>query len=70
MTAAGAERIVRLTAVSQTESQELSVFEIPIQVIALREVQVNIESTLGILRPDSTSPSVSPWSTTATLTLI
>ena len=53
MTAAGAERIVRLTAVSQTESQELSVFEIPIQVIALREVQVNIESTLGILRPDS-----------------
>ena len=53
MTAAGAERIVRLTAVSQTESQELSVFEIPIQVIALRDVQVNIESTLGILRPDS-----------------
>ena len=53
MTAAGAERVVKLTAVSQTEHQELTVFEIPIQVLTVREVYVNIESSMGTLRPDS-----------------
>jgi uncharacterized membrane protein len=53
MTAAGAERMVKLTAVSQTESQELTVFDIPIQVMTVREVFVNVESSIGTLRPDS-----------------
>ena len=54
MTAAGAERIVKLTAVSQTEQQELTLFEIPIQVLTVREMFVNIESSIGVQRPDST----------------
>lgn len=54
MTAAGAERLVKLTAVSQTEQQELTLFEIPIQVLTVRELFVNIESSLGVQRPDST----------------
>ena len=54
MTAAGAERIVKLTAVSQTEQQALTLFEIPIQVLTVKEVFVNIESSIGTLRPDST----------------
>ena len=53
MTAAGAERLVKLTAVSQTDQQELTVFEIPIEVITVRDISVNIESSLGTLRPDS-----------------
>jgi uncharacterized membrane protein len=53
MTAAGAERMVKLTAVSQTENQELTVFDIPIQVMTVREVFVNVESSIGTLRPDS-----------------
>jgi uncharacterized membrane protein len=53
MTAAGAERMVKLTAVSQTEGQELTEFEIPIKVITIRELWVNLESSLGTLRPDS-----------------
>ena len=53
MTAAGAERVVKLTAVSQTENAELKVFDIPIRVMAVEEVFVNIESNLGTLRPDS-----------------
>ena len=53
MTAAGAERIVKLTAVSQTEQQELTLFEIPIRVMTVKEVYVNIESSIGTLRPDS-----------------
>ena len=53
MTAAGAERVVKLTAVSQTENAELKVFEIPIQVMTVEEVFINIESNLGTLRPDS-----------------
>ena len=53
MTAAGAERVVKLTAVSQTENAELKVFEIPIQVMTVEEVLINIESNLGTLRPDS-----------------
>jgi len=53
MTAAGAERMVKLTAVSQTEGQELTEFEIPIKVLTIREVAINLESTIGTLRPDS-----------------
>ena len=53
MTAAGAERMMKLTAVSQTEQQELVVFDIPIQVMTVREVLVNVESSIGTLRPDS-----------------
>ena len=53
MTAAGAERVVKLTAVSQTEQQELTVFEIPIQVLTVRELFIDIESSIGTLRPDS-----------------
>ncbi|MBL6734063.1 MAG: S8 family serine peptidase [Candidatus Poseidonia sp.] len=53
MTAAGAERVVKLTAVSQTEQQELTLFEIPIQVSTVREIYVNVESSIGTVRPDS-----------------
>ena len=53
MTAAGAERIVKLTAVSQTEGQELTEFEIPIKVMTIRELAINLESSIGTLRPDS-----------------
>ena len=53
MTVAGAERIVKLTAVSQTEESELEVFEIPIRVSTVREVLVDIESTIGTVRPES-----------------
>jgi hypothetical protein len=42
MTAAGAERMVKLTAVSQTEGQELTEFEIPIKVLTIREVAINL----------------------------
>lgn len=53
MTAAGAERVVKLTAVSQTEQQELTVFEIPIQVMTVRDLYIDLESSIGTLRPDS-----------------
>ncbi|MDB3859058.1 proprotein convertase P-domain-containing protein, partial [Candidatus Poseidonia sp.] len=53
MTAAGAERMMKLTAVSQTEGQELTEFEIPIKVMTIREIAINLESSIGILRPDS-----------------
>jgi uncharacterized membrane protein len=53
MTAAGAERLMKLTAVSQTEQQELTLFEIPIEVLTVRELYVNIESSIGVQRPDS-----------------
>ena len=53
MTAAGAERVVKLTAVSQTEQQELTLFEIPIRVMTVRELSIDLETSLGTLRPDS-----------------
>ncbi|MAF93924.1 hypothetical protein CMO85_04600 [Candidatus Woesearchaeota archaeon] len=53
MTGAGAERMVKLTAVSQTEQQELTLFEIPIKVMTVRELSIDLESSLGTLRPDS-----------------
>jgi uncharacterized membrane protein len=54
MTAAGAERIVQLTAISQTEIQDSWVFEIPIKVEEVRTINVDLETNLGVLRPDST----------------
>lgn len=53
MTGAGAERIVKLTAVSQTEQQVLTLFEIPIKVETIRELNINLESALGTQRPDT-----------------
>ena len=53
MTAAGAERVVKLTAYSQTEQQEMTVFEIPIQVMTVRELFIDLESSIGTLRPDT-----------------
>ena len=53
MTAAGAERMVRLTAISQTEITESWVFDIPIKVNTVKDVDVNLETNIGVLRPDS-----------------
>ena len=53
MTAAGAERVVKLTAYSQTEEQETAVFEIPIQVMTVRELFIDLDSSIGTLRPDT-----------------
>lgn len=54
MTGAGAERIVQLTAISQTEIQDSWVFQIPIKVEEIRTVDIDLETNLGTLRPDST----------------
>jgi uncharacterized membrane protein/uncharacterized protein YfaP (DUF2135 family) len=53
MTAAQAERTVVLTAISQTEHQKYIEFEIPIRVIALKDIQVQLETSLGTIRPNS-----------------
>ena len=53
MTGAGAERIVQLTAISQTEIQDSWVFQIPIKVEEVRTIDVDLETNLGVLRPDS-----------------
>ncbi len=53
MTAAGAERLVKLTAVSQTDVQELVEFNIPIKVQTVKEVYVNVESSIGLVRPET-----------------
>ena len=53
MTGAGAERIVQLTAISQTEIQDSWVFEIPIKVEEVRTIDIDLETNLGVLRPDS-----------------
>jgi len=53
MTVAGAERMVRLTAISQTEITESWVFDIPIKVNTVTDVDVNLETNVGTLRPDS-----------------
>ena len=53
MTAAGAERMVRLTAISQTEITESWVFDLPIKVNTVKDVDVNLETNIGVLRPDS-----------------
>ena len=53
MTVAGAERMVRLTAVSQTEITETWVFDIPIKINTVTDVGVDLETNIGVLRPDS-----------------
>ena len=53
MTGAGAERMVRLTAISQTEVAESWVFDIPIKVETVKAIDIDLESNLGVLRPDS-----------------
>lgn len=53
MTGAGAERMVRLTAISQTEVAESWVFDIPIKVDTVKAIDIDLESNLGVLRPDS-----------------
>ena len=54
MTGAGAERIVQLTALSQTEIQDRWVFQIPIKVEEVRTIDIDLETNIGALRPDST----------------
>ena len=54
MTGAGAERIVQLTAISQTEIQDSWVFQIPIKVEEVRTIDIDLETNIGVLRPDST----------------
>jgi serine protease AprX len=53
MTGAGAERMVRLTAISQTEVTESWIFDIPIKVETVKTVDIDLESNIGVLRPDS-----------------
>jgi uncharacterized membrane protein len=53
MTGAGAERIVQITAISQTEIQDSWVFEVPIKVEEVRTINIDLETNLGVLRPDS-----------------
>lgn len=55
-TLAGAERIVRLTVISQTDSAESWVFDLPLEVIEVKNISINLESgaaQLNSLRPDS-----------------
>ena len=54
LTAAGAERVVELIAISQTELQKSVVFEIPIKVETVRDVYIHLESSYSKLSPNST----------------
>ena len=53
-TAAGAERMVRLTAISQTDPSQTWEIDIPIRVMEVREVEILLESNIGTPRPDAT----------------
>ena len=53
-TAAGAERMVRLTAISQTDPSQTWEIDIPIRVMEVREVEIVLESNIGTPRPDAT----------------
>jgi hypothetical protein len=53
-TAAGAERMVRLTAISQTDLSQTWEIDIPIRVMEVREVEILLESNIGTPRPDAT----------------
>ena len=53
-TAAGAERMVRLTAISQTDPSQTWEIDIPIRVMEVREVEIILESNIGTPRPDAT----------------
>ena len=52
-TAAGAQRMVTLTAISQTEPARQWEIDIPIEVMEVREVELIFESNLGNPRPDA-----------------
>ena len=52
-TAAGAQRIVTLTAISQTEPSQTWEIDIPIEVMEVREVELLLESNIGTPRPDA-----------------
>ena len=53
MTGAGAERMVKLTAVSQTENPISYVYNIPIKVMEIREIDIDLQNNFGKMRPDS-----------------
>jgi len=53
MTGAGAERMVKLTAVSQTENPISDVYNIPIKVMEIREIDIDLQNNFGKMRPDS-----------------
>ncbi|NCG42820.1 MAG: S8 family serine peptidase [Euryarchaeota archaeon] len=53
MTGAGAERMVKLTAVSQTENPISYVYNIPIKVMEIKEIDLDLQNNFGKMRPDS-----------------
>ncbi len=53
-TAAGAERMVRLTAISQTDPSQTWEIDIPIRIKEVRDVEILLESGIGTPRPDAT----------------
>ena len=53
MTGAGAERMVKLTAVSQTEHPISYVYNIPIKVMEIKEIDLDLQNNFGKMRPDS-----------------
>jgi hypothetical protein len=53
MTGAGAERMVKLTAVSQTENPVSYVYNLPIKVMEIREIDLDLQNNFGKMRPDS-----------------
>ena len=52
-TAAGAQRMVTLTAISQTEPSQTWETDIPLEVMEVREVELILESDIGTPRPDA-----------------
>ena len=52
-TAAGAQRMVTLTAISQTEPSQTWEIDIPLEVMEVREVELILESDIGTPRPDA-----------------
>lgn len=57
-TVAGAERTVTLTAISQTDPSVSTAWDIPMEVMPVRDVLLELESSLGPLRPDASVPLV------------
>lgn len=53
MTAAGAELMMRLRVVSQTEAPQTWTFDLPSQVSSIGDLSIDIETSFGIQRPDS-----------------
>ena len=53
MTAAGAELMMRLRAVSQTETPQSWTFDMPSKVLSISDLSIDIETSFGIQRPDS-----------------